>query len=153
MPLAFLSEISFPMKMLAAKAGAWIASNFGIPVFREGFYITIPAGSILIGNPCSGLRSLVSFLAFGSVYAYFSKISNGKKWVLFFFTVPIALFANTMRVAVLILIAKSWGLSAAAPESPFHTASGVLVFIFGTFLLFCIGRLFEWKKSETDTCF
>jgi len=59
-PEAFISAISFPMKMLVAKTGVDIVRLLGVPVFREGFNITIPAGSLLVGNPCSGLRSLIA---------------------------------------------------------------------------------------------
>ena len=54
LPLAFINKISFPMKMLVAKSGTWIVSLMGIAIMREGFQITIPAGTLLVGNPCSG---------------------------------------------------------------------------------------------------
>jgi len=150
LPQAMIGVISFPMKVLVSKLGAWVISCLGISVIREGFHITIPAGSLLVGNPCSGLRSLISFLALGSVYAYLSSMSNIRKWLLFLLTIPIALLSNAIRVPILILLLHFWGPTASAPDSFWHDASGIFVFIVGLFLLFFAGRLLEWKRSEKD---
>ncbi len=146
LPRAAINAVSFPMKMLVAKISVELIELMGIPIFREGFNITIPAGSLLVGNPCSGLRSLIAFLALGSVFAYLSDIPKPLKLLLFLLTVPIALLSNMIRVPILILISHHWGLEAAAPESVWHTASGVFVFAVGFVLLLLIGKLFEWKS-------
>ena len=150
LPTAFLTAILFPMKMMVAKASVAIVNSLGIPAYREGFYITIPAGTMLVGNPCSGLRSLISFLALGSIFAHISSISNIKKWILFSLAIPIALLSNMVRVPILLLISQYWGLSAASPDSFWHDASGIFVFVIGLFLLFYAGRVLRWKSSETD---
>ena len=148
LPMAIMSAISFPMKILVVKAGAWIAALLGVPVSREGFHIIIPAGSLLVGNPCSGLRSLISLLALGSVYAYMSDLSSGKQWLLVILTIPIALLSNIIRVPILILISHYWGLSAAAPDSFWHNASGFLVFVIAITLLFYTTRFLKWKTCK-----
>jgi len=129
--------------MLVAHSGAFVVNLIGIPAFREGFQITIPAGKLFVGNPCSGLRSLISFLALGALFAYIINTSNFKKWVLFLLAVPVALISNMLRVPILILIANFWGLEAAAPESFWHGASGIFVFILGFFLIFSAGKMLE----------
>jgi len=101
-----------------------------------------------VGNPCSGLRSLISLLALGSVYAYLSDLPNGKQWLLVFLTIPIALLSNIIRVPILILISHYWGLSAAAPDSFWHNASGFLVFVIAITLLFYTTRLLKWKTCK-----
>ena len=150
MPLAIISAISFPMKMLVAKVGVEIVRLLGIPVFREGFNISIPAGNLLVGNPCSGLRSLIAFLALGSVFAYMSSISYIRKWLLFMLSAPVAIFSNMVRVPILILISHYWGLEAASTDSFWHDASGVFVFVIGLIMLFYSGRVLEWKQLERD---
>ena len=145
LPMALIGSISFPMKMLVAKAGVEIVTLIGIPIVREGFYVTIPAGSLLVGNPCSGLRSLIAFLALGAIFSYLSNLSIIKKYLLFFLSIPVAILSNVIRTSLLILISHFWGLSAAAPDSFWHGASGVFVFILGVTALFYIGRFLEWK--------
>jgi exosortase len=117
----------------------------GIPVFREGFNISIPGGNLIVGNPCSGLRSLISFLALGAVYAYLTHLPLSRKWILFFTTIPIALLSNIVRIPILILVSNYWGLEAAAPDTIVHTGSGLLVFILGFLLLLSAAKVLEWR--------
>ena len=143
--MAMISMVSFPLKIFAAKAGVWIVSMLGIPVHGEGFNIFIPAGHLLVGNPCSGLRSLITFLALGSVFAYMAPLTTGKKWMLLFITIPIALLSNIIRVPILILVSHYFGLEAAAPDTLVHTGSGMLVFIVGFLLLLFSAKTLKWR--------
>jgi len=146
LPLSLLSAITFPLKILVAKAGVAVVNFLGIPVIRNGFDISIPGGNLVVGNPCSGLRSLISFLALGSVLAYFSSSSLFLKVILFFSSIPIAILSNAVRVPVLILISHYYGISAAAPESIWHSGTGMMVFIVGLVLLMGLDRIFQWKN-------
>ncbi len=144
-PQAMISLISFPLKIFAAKAGVWITSLFGVPIYLEGFNIFIPAGHLLVGNPCSGLRSLIAFMALGSVLAYLQPISNEKKWILFFLSIPIAVLSNIVRIPILILVSNYWGVEAASPDTMVHTGSGLLVFVLGFLLMFFVTKVIEWQ--------
>ncbi|MBL4902219.1 MAG: exosortase [Desulfocapsa sp.] len=145
-PMALISLVSFPLKILVAKAGVWIVALLGIPVIGEGFIITIPAGNLLVGNPCSGLRSLIAFLALGGVMAYMAALSPVKKSILFFCSLPIAVISNLIRVPLLIIVSHLYGLEAAAPDTWVHTASGLLVFVLGISLLLASAKVLEWRN-------
>lgn len=118
-----------------------IASLLGVPLLLEGFVITIPQGELLVGNPCSGLRSLIAFLAMGSLFAYFSPLSTLRKIILFSLTVPIAIVSNLVRVPILILWSYKWGLESAAPDTMVHTGSGFVVFVLGILLLILVQHI------------
>jgi exosortase len=145
LPQAVISLVSFPLKIFAAKAGVGVVGLFGIPVHGEGFNIIIPAGHLLVGNPCSGLRSLIAFLALGSVFAYMAPLATTRKWILFLLSIPIALLSNIVRVPILILVSHFWGLEAAAPDTLVHTGSGILVFVLGFLLLLFAAKVLEWR--------
>ncbi|WP_051305912.1 exosortase/archaeosortase family protein [Desulfogranum mediterraneum] len=145
LPMAMINLVSFPLKVFAAKAGVWVVGALGVPVYGEGFNIFIPAGQLLVGNPCSGLRSLIAFLALGAVFAHLAPLGVGRKWLLFFLTIPVALFSNVVRVPLLILASHYWGLEAAGPDTLIHTGSGMLVFIVGFLLLMGAAKVLEWK--------
>ena len=151
LPSAFISIISFPLKLFVAKSGAWIAGLTGIPVYLEGFYISIPAGTLLVGNPCSGLRSLITFLALGSILAYISPLSLWKRVSILFVSVPVAIVSNVIRVPVLIVISHYRGLEAAMPGGFWHDGSGIMVFVIGFVLLVCFTRMLEWGAPEKNT--
>lgn len=145
LPEAVIGIISFPLKIFAAKAGVWITKVVGIPIYIEGFNIFIPTGYLLVGNPCSGLRSLIAFLALGSILAYLGPVSIVKKWFLFFLSIPIALLSNIVRIPILIFVSNYWGLEAAAPDTLVHTGSGILVFVLGFLLMFSAAKVLEWR--------
>ena len=144
-PIAFINLISFPLKIIAAKGGVYLASLVGIPVYREGFNISIPAGHLLVGNPCSGLRSLISFMALGSIFAYLTKLTRARKLILFSLSIPIALLSNLIRVSILILTSHYMGLAAAGPGTLIHNGSGILIFILGLLLMQLSAKVLEWQ--------
>lgn len=148
LPSAMITMISFPLKVLVANIGVKIASLMGIPLLLEGFVITIPQGQLLVGNPCSGLRSLIAFLAMGALFAYFSHLSKARKIILFVLAVPIAIASNLVRVPILIFWSYKWGLESAAPDTLVHTGSGFVVFILGILLLMAAQRLLGGTREK-----
>jgi len=147
-PQAVISAVSFPLKIAVAKTGVWIASWIGVPIHLSGFNITIPAGTLLVGNPCSGLRSLVAFLALGSFLACISDMPGRPKVLLFLLSIPIALASNLIRVPLLILASHFYGLDKAAPDTWVHTGSGILVFALGFLLLYGAARVLERSHAN-----
>ena len=125
LPVAIISSISFPLKMLVASLGTKVVAMMGIPVFQEGFNISIQQGQLLVGNPCSGLRSLIAFLALGFLFAYLSDLSVLKKVTLFLLTIPIAIVSNLIRVPILIVWSYQYGLESAGPDTFVHNGSGI----------------------------
>ncbi|HDM78455.1 MAG TPA: exosortase [Deltaproteobacteria bacterium] len=146
LPLAVLTAITFPLKVLVARTGVQIVEWFGIPVVREGFNIIIPGGNLVVGNPCSGLRSLIAFLALGAVLAYQVDTSLPRKVILFLLSIPIAILSNIIRVPILILVSHYYGLKAASPESVWHVATGMLAFIVGFMLFLTASKCLRWQR-------
>lgn len=151
LPSAFISVVSFPLKLFVAKSGAWIAGLAGIPVYLEGFYISIPAGSLLVGNPCSGLRSLITFLALGYILAYITPLSPWRRVLILLLSVPTAIISNVIRVPVLIIVSHYQGLDAAMPGGLWHDGSGIMVFVIGFVLLIFFTRMLEWGSPGKNT--
>ncbi len=145
LPMAFIEIVAYPMKMVVAQAGTGLARLAGIPILREGFLISIPSGELVIGNPCSGLRSLIAFLALGAVFAYVTDLSAVRKVLLFLSAVPVALISNIVRVPILIFLEHFFGLNAASPDSPWHMASGLFTFFVALMLLLFMARCLRWR--------
>src|SRR3972149_6327136 len=78
----FLNRISNMLKLFSAYLSAKIIYLLGIPVFREGVILNFSTGSIEVADPCSGIRSILSLLALGIIFAYFTESSAFKKIVL-----------------------------------------------------------------------
>ena len=145
MPLVAVNAISFPMKMFATKSAVFVLSSIvRMPIRHEGFQVFFPQGSLVVGNPCSGLRSLIAMLALGSVFAYLLKAAMPKKILLFFLVIPIALISNVVRVILLCLGAFIYGSQII--EGFFHDFAGYLVFVIAFVSLWFIWRKFQCKS-------
>jgi exosortase A len=127
MPPFLMNVVSFNLKLLAARAGSAIAAHLGIPLVRSGVTIHLPAGSLRIADPCSGLRSLIALVALGALYAYLMKGPTWKRVVLFASAVPLAVIANVVRISVLCAVANVWGVDTALGF--FHDFSGLFLFL------------------------
>ena len=92
-----------------------------------------------MAEACSGLRSLLSLLALGTVYGYFSQDTVWKRWVLVILSVPIAIVANAFRVSGTGILAHYFGVEAA--EGFYHTFEGWIVFVVAFVLLFFCGMI------------
>ncbi len=143
LPMAVVSAVSFPLKLFVARLSAKSMQMAGLALYREGAIIQLENTSLSVGDPCSGIRSLISLLALSALVAYVSKMSTGKKVALFLSAVPIAIITNVMRVCALILAANFLGGEWASPEHWFHTASGMGVFVVSMMFLMLGVRVLE----------
>jgi exosortase len=142
-PMAAEGALALPMKVFATQAGASVLELLGVPVVREGFQLYFPSAMLIIGNPCSGLRSLIALMALGSLFAYFYDARLWKRVLLFAATIPIAVASNIARVIMLSLIASKYGSGAATGF--FHDLSGILVFAVALALLAGVREILEWN--------
>ncbi len=145
LPLTAINAISFSMKMFATKSAVFILKIFTqIPMKNEGFQILFPHASLVVGNPCSGLRSLISMLALGSVFAYLLRTGLLKKTLLFLLAVPIALISNIIRIILLCLGVYIYGGHMA--KGFFHDFTGYLAFTIAFISLWVLWRKLQCKS-------
>jgi exosortase A len=76
----------------------------GLPVAREGLYLSTPAGEWRVAEACSGLRFLVSGFALGCLFAHLMYRTAWKRllFVALSFIVPIV--ANGLRAYILVMV-------------------------------------------------
>lgn len=101
---------------------------FGYSLLREGVILRLAEGSLEVADPCSGIRSLISLIALGTIVAYYSNGSVWKKVLLVSLCVPLAFLANTIRVIFFGVMLATKGILIS--EGPLHTLSGLAVFAF-----------------------
>lgn len=139
LPAIVINTIAFPLQLFAAKTASFCLFSLGIPVLREGNLIVLAGTTLEVAEACSGLRSLLSLLALGTVYGYFSQTNVWKRWVLIFLSIPIAILANAIRVSGTGILAHYWGMEAA--EGFYHTFEGWIVFVAAFIMLLVCGTL------------
>lgn len=131
LPNIVLNQITMPMKVVVSKISVTILDLMSIPYIHKGFEIELSTGSMTIDNPCSGLRSLISFFAMAFIFAYLRKFEKWRTIVLFAATIPVALFCNILRVQFLLLVAFYWGIVQTQPGTAAHDYSGLVIFALG----------------------
>jgi exosortase len=137
LPAIVVNTIAFPLQLLAAQTAAFCLFQLGIPVFREGNLISLAGTTLEVAEACSGLRSLLSLITLGTVFAYFSQQLNWKRWILVGLSIPIAIVANAFRVTGTGVMANQWGPEAA--QGFYHTFEGWLVFVVAFVMLLGCG--------------
>ena len=147
LPYLIYDSIAFPLKLFAARVATESLFYLGVPVFREGNIIHLASQTLEVADACSGIRSLLSLLALGVVYAYFTETVTWKRVVIVFSTVPIAIAANAFRVAGTGVLTHY--VSPKAAEGFFHTFSGWLVFVVAFVLLFAVGGVLKFVGRKT----
>ena len=142
LPAIVVNTIAFPLQLFAAKTASFCLFSLGIPVLREGNLIALAGTTLEVAEACSGLRSLLSLLALGTVYGYFSQTVQWKKFALVLLSIPIAILANAVRVSGTGILAHYWGVEAA--EGFYHTFEGWIVFIAAFAMLLTCGTVLSW---------
>ena len=149
LPQVMIINISFKMKMMAAQIATAIINLMGIHAIRDGSIVYLkPDTSLTIGSPCSGLSSLIALTALGALYAYLVKMSRTRKAVLFLLSIPIALFANILRIVLLLLVGFAYDAKTAT--GPFvHGFLAFLLYVFAIAGLIIVGRMLSWERKTS----
>jgi len=139
LPAIVWNKIAFPLQLFSSAITESVVKILGIPIFREGNVLHLAQTTLEVVDACSGLRSLSTMFALSLALAWFSDFARWKKWILFFMSAPIAVFANTVRLALTAVLATFYGEKAA--QGFLHEFSGLFTFAFGLFLLILVNRL------------
>jgi exosortase len=145
-PTAFTDMLTSPLKTTVAAVSASLLKFAGYAVARNGSSILIEDYSIVVGDPCSGMRSLIALMAVGAMYAYLQNNSTRRKIFLFISIIPIAIVANIIRLVLLSLITYHVGEGAA--EGFLHNFSGFLLFVVSMSSLVVIDGVLDRRKKH-----
>jgi exosortase len=135
-PTIIFNQVAFPLQLLASRFGAAALGAAGVPVLREGNLMVLANTTLEVAEACSGMRSLMSLLTLGIIIGYFSDRRSWVRVVLSVATIPIAIFANAVRVAGTGIAAHYVGPQAA--EGFLHAFSGWLVFVMALMLVLAV---------------
>jgi exosortase len=141
LPLVAIANLSFRLKIFASQISTFIVNKLGVPAIREGSVIKTAHSYLIVEDICSGIRSLIALIALGVLMAYYSRLSRTKKIILSLSAIPIAIFANVIRIVALTLVSEIYGSKVAT--GTFHNVMGILVFVFAFLGLSLVAKLME----------
>lgn len=151
LPNEFLEFLSIPLKHFVSHTSVGAIDFLGYPAILNGFEVTLKWGPVVVGNPCSGLRSLVAMTAMGALMAFIGRLNWRGRAAVFLFTIPTAIFSNFLRISFLLITAHHQGLASIVPGEPAHDYSGLVLFVVALALLIAFTRFMEkWQFTRSS---
>jgi exosortase len=134
-----LDTVGFALQGITALGAGTLAQAIGLPVTRDGLVLSSDRFAFIVAEPCSGMSSLVSLLALSALWTYVARGSMTARAAVLLSVAPLAIFANSVRVTAVLLVAQLYGQDAAIGF--FHGASSLVVFGLALGGLFAVSRL------------
>lgn len=147
-PAIIYHTATLPMQLFATKVTANLLQLLSVPAVRQGNVIHLPEYSLEVIEACSGLRSLVSLMALGALYAYLFVPGTVRPLILFAATIPIAIVTNIFRIFVTAIAA--YAISTELAEDFLHEMSGILVFATALVLTLILGAILRWRRKPSS---
>lgn len=146
LPLAIIGTLTVKLKLLATQLSVFVLNSIGFRCIQDGSFIRMPTSSLEVAAPCSGLRSIISLVTLGLLFAYAMKTSFLKKSVLFLSSFPIAIATNVMRITIVAIVNDLYGEKIAM--GAFHDFTGYMVFVVAFLGLFGVSQILGVKQIE-----
>jgi exosortase len=137
-PLPLAERFGPALEGWTAMGATAIARFIGVAAQNQGSEVFLPNSTFTVGIPCGGLRSAVAIITLAALVAYIAKGNLGARALILLAAIPIALAANTFRIALLFAIANVWGAQTAMDY--FHNISSPLLFAVAFILLLLLAR-------------
>lgn len=147
-PKVFLPLVFDPTP-LTAQFSTLVLWYLGFEVYRDGFMIHLPTGSVEVYSGCSGIDSITHLLSLSGLFLILVPVGLGLRILVPLVGMLIAFVVNGFRVALMAYL-----VAARQPEAfdYWHEGNGSLifsmiaVFIFGVFCYL----IMKWTEARSD---
>jgi exosortase len=147
-PLPFVDLASPWLESFTARSATALARLAGIPAVQHGGEITLPGTTIVVGAPCSGLRSLVTMVTVGVGWIYLVEGQLAAKALMLAAVVPLVAISNVLRIGILLGVATLFGEEAALTY--YHDWSSPILFLMALGLLLILGKMLGCSRVRDD---
>jgi exosortase D (VPLPA-CTERM-specific) len=142
LPAYVMQKLTIPLQLISSQLATEFLRTIGIPAYRSGNVIDLGVRQLQVVAACSGLRYILSLLALGAIFCYFFQRRLWKVAVLMASIIPVAIFANAVRVAAM-------GIYPVLAEEGFwHVFSGWLIFLSCFALLALLNQLMDFLQPQ-----
>jgi exosortase len=132
-----------PLQLLSTKVAYHLLSILGQdPLMVDNTNIMIGNYALNVAVPCSGLKLLIAVSAFTIFFLMIAKLKPAGNLAMVLFVVPLCLFINGLRIALIGMVGAKWGEDAARG---FHDYSGYITLVICFLLLDRVARWLGWK--------
>ncbi|MFH2060881.1 MAG: exosortase/archaeosortase family protein [Pseudomonadota bacterium] len=133
-PVIVWNKIAFPLQLFASYLTEHVIRLAGMPILREGNVLTLSTITLEVVDACSGIRSLTTMMALSVPFSFFLPPGKLNKVILFLSSIPIAVFANIVRLTATAFLSSLYGEKFA--QGFLHEFSGMVTFVLGLAMLY-----------------
>jgi len=135
-----IDTLTVPLKTMISDLVAQLLYELGYPIAQNGVMIMVGSQEMMVKDACAGMNSIFALSAIGVFYIHeFARGSKPRMVILALAIVPVAVAANFVRVAALVLAGYYFGPDAI--EGAAHDLAGVSLFVFSLLLFFALDAL------------
>lgn len=134
------------LQFVSSELGVVFLRMFDVPVFLDGNIIDLGTLKLHVAEACSGLRYMFPIMSFSYIFA---TLYRGPKWhkvFLLLAAVPIAIFMNSVRIAVAGIIVQYYGVEWL--DGFTHFFEGWVIFLACIAILFGLAWLMLFLHPE-----
>ena len=144
-----MDSVTAPLKLFVSYVTTGGLQMFGVPVYREGVTLMVAHYQLLVEDACSGMNSMTGLVAISLFYIYLLRNASWRySLFLVCMVIPIAVIANIIRVATLVLLTYFFGDAVA--QGFLHMAAGLLLFTSALLLVFLVDHLMSFVLHRRE---
>lgn len=150
-PDQVVAAITQPLKIFISRVAIDLLYALGYPVGGEGVTMQIGQYQLLVAAACSGLNSLITLFALSLFYVYLRhRLQVRYAMLLIAIVIPIAIFANFVRVIILVLLTYYAGEATA--QGFLHNFAGLAMFAVAISCIFLVDLVLHplWERFFPD---
>ena len=142
LPGIIVDAVTGPLKNWISAIVVEILYAVGYPITRNGVVLTIGQYQMLVADACSGLHSMYSLSALGTLFMYImARTSRLHNAIMVASILPIAFVANMIRVIILVLI--TYHLGDEAGQGFLHGTAGMVLMLVALACFFALDALLD----------
>ena len=146
LPGTIYYKVSTSLQFISSELGVWFLQLADVPVFLDGNIIDLGVLKLHVAEACSGLRYMFPILSFSYIFAVLYRGPIWHKAVLLISAVPIAIFMNSVRIAMAGIIVQYYGNEWL--EGFTHFFEGWVIFLSCIVILFFLAWLMLFLHPE-----
>jgi len=149
-PETLVAAVTNPLKIALSEWSVHFLYLLGYPIAQQGVTIQIGQYQLFVADACSGLNSLISLSAISLFYVYLRHRANFRySMILVVTVVPVAIFANFVRIMFLVLLTYYGGEAVA--QGFLHQFAGMTTFMTALLTIFLIDHFIGmlWPGLKT----
>lgn len=152
LPADIYNQIAGWMRQINTSAAVAVTEAFGVPLFREEFYIYLPEVNLFVSDGCSGIRYLLSYFTFSLVYAFLFKQGIVIRLLVVLGSIPLAVIGGITRLSIIFLSAHY--ISPVMAEDRPHIILSWAVFFFWLVMAVSLDQyLSHWSERSKKSNF